>query len=96
MAIDQTKSLKKEIQSKDRQHQLDIRAIGRDYRRAMEAKDREQKVENNNMVATITTLTKDLKVSVHAYSCSTILTLTLSFYVVAASSTTELEHHCRA
>ena len=68
MAIDQTKSLEKEIRSKDRLHQLDMRAIGREYRQAMAAKDIDHKVEKNNMVTRITTLTKDLKVSLYAYS----------------------------
>ena len=67
-AIAQTKSLEKDIRSKDRQHQLDMRAIGQEYRMAMAANDRVHKVEKNNLVTSITTLTKDLKVSLYAYS----------------------------
>ena len=63
MAIAQTKSLEKELKWKDKQHQLDIKAIGREHRQAMAAKVREHKVEKSNMETNINTLTKDLKVS---------------------------------
>ena len=63
MAIAQSKSLEKELKSKDREHQLDIKAIGREHRQAMAAKEREHKVEKSNMETNINTLTKDLKVS---------------------------------
>ena len=63
MAIAQTKSLEKELKWKDKQHQLDIKAIGREHRQAMAAKEREHKVEKSNMETNINTLTNDLKVS---------------------------------